>query len=139
MLDYHTLAQYSKGIIFDSYCKVNPRNGKNRNYFMTFLQFFRKNALFLPKSEMFSQKNGKTKPAPFQPLSAFVRIVRIVRQASLRSCLSRHSFSDGGSRTIKTPLWGSVFDGSPPTPIMRLVARQKQTRPDHRGTFPRRH
>jgi hypothetical protein len=26
---------------------------------MIFLQFFRKNALFLPKSEMFSQKNGK--------------------------------------------------------------------------------
>ena len=41
--------------------------------------------------------------------------------------------------TIETPLWGAVFDGSPLTPIMRLVARQKQTSSDHRGTFPRRH
>ena len=41
--------------------------------------------------------------------------------------------------TIKTPLWGAVFDGSPLPPFMRSVARQKQTRSDHRGTFPRRH
>ena len=32
-----------------------------------------------------------------------------------------------------------VFDGSPLPPFMRSVARQKQSRFDHRGTFPRRH
>ena len=63
-------AQSSMGIICDSFCKVNPPNGKKRNFLMIFLQFFRKKPFSAQKSEMFVAKNGKQDLSSFQPLSA---------------------------------------------------------------------
>ena len=60
-----------------------------------------------------------------------IQVKQIPCAANKRSAVERHY--------KKGALPPPVFDGSPLPPFMRLVARQKQTPPDARGTFPRAH